>query len=1071
MFNLGVTISLRDAFTQTARGVRATYQELSHGITDLNNQLARDMYHIWNGTALMLKGVAMTMPVVFPIMEATKYEYQLKAIETIWEHANASAEVQKQKIVEMSDELKALSKEMGTDPTETAKGYYNILQANINDQELALHLLELSQKSAIAGLTTVEDASKGLVSIRNAYQLTGEQMTTTTDQLFAALAAGQMTFNEFNRSLGETIGIVKQSGLDLDEYFGLKATATLSGMTASQADTGIKQSLQELFQPKEKATIELLESLKSQGLLSSGFEWSTNYMQSVGYHNFLKEVYGAAEATGEADKVMGRLFNDMEGLAFVLSVVGEQAAQYDDVMSQIQNSTGKLEQAFKKIHESIKHKWDAFVARFKLLMIEIGTPLLKIAAVVLTFVTAIVDGLTWLFDNVPGLSYVFAGFVAVASLAFIALGFFMVAMGMAKIILTVYNSQLMTTIRGMTLFHGAHVALMAHIIPQMIILIGMSYLLYKAWTGNWGGMRDHIMGFVKDVKLVFGALKQLITSTTDGVGYMSIETADQLKKAGLLDFAVTIYMTWFRLKVAWEGFIDGMRSAWLGFERILSGFMDAFAPILVWVIPFLKDLAIHLGMLKPSEGSADDLRNMGMLIGQIVGSYFIFSAVLRVVTSLATMFRVMGKTLGFLFAPLKWVGNGLLAVFGLGGKFGARGVIADFKLLRTLIVAVAEDLYLRFLYAIDGVRFLFTRLPGIIWRGIVNAFRGLGWRIGVLLLQGLAAVLGLSVGWVVAIVVGLGAAIWFAVTHWDWVTNIAGFIGHILNEALQWLIAGLMYLTVLLTATLIKGFELLFKGIFWVLEKLFWDLPVFLGKLINDYVMYPVMAGFRNVFRFFTDSSFRAQVGQDALYFVTHLDEYIMSGLEWMGEGIANWWTSFWGGLFDWFDDFFDGIADKFTWLIDMMPDWAKESVGISVDAKKPDVAGFATGGEILGTGLAMLHPNEAVINSPTLMKLKSFLNNQDEQEFPELPEGGGDEPRYVETYTNRLAEHRETRTETTQDNSLLDQMMSGMQQMMAAVAQMQDRPIDLTVAVPLDGREIYRNQQRYKKEGDARKY
>ena len=127
--NLGVTIALRDAFTAGARAIENSVTQLYDRFQMLQSGMNQSMYDTWNGLSLTMRGVAMMAPVALSLKHASDYEYQIRAIQTVWEHAGKSASVVKQKVDELNDALMRQSRTLGTDPVETAQAYYNILQA------------------------------------------------------------------------------------------------------------------------------------------------------------------------------------------------------------------------------------------------------------------------------------------------------------------------------------------------------------------------------------------------------------------------------------------------------------------------------------------------------------------------------------------------------------------------------------------------------------------------------------------------------------------------------------------------------------------------------------------------------------------------------------------------------------------------------------------------------------------------------------------------------------------------------------------------------------------------------
>lgn len=774
MMNLGVVVYLRDSFSSEADRISNSYGKMTNSITGLNSVIGNSMYQTWNGVSLMAKGAAASLPLAFSVVEAAKFEKKLAAIQTVWEYNNESADVQAQKISEISQQIRDLSLDIGTDPVDTASGMYTILQANITDTAEALAILGLAQQSAIAGLTSTEDASKVLISLRNAYGLTGDEMETVTDQLFQALAVGVMNFDDFGRSLGKSIGIVRQAGLELPEYFALKATATLSGMTAPQTDSGIRQALQELFQPKEKATVEMLQEMVAVGALPEDFEFSTKYMNegAGSFHAFLEEIYAGATRVEEigtmldknglsmtADKIMGRLFNDMEGLAFVLNVVGDQGDQYQSVLDQILDSEGKLEDSFSKIADTVTHKWEKLRATLKNFMIVVGTPLLGLVGSIIEALTHMLKALTHLFEKFPFLSYVLFAVSAAITALFVTFGTIIAGMGIYTLLIMAVARVfpiIATKLAEFFLFAKKKILPLSGL---LIFLAIASYLLYKAWTENWGGMRDGITTFWNRVKLVGRGLMELIDSTKDGVGSMSEETAAALERAGLFDFVVTLYMWWYRLKALWDGFKEGFMSVIDGYIDTVRNMADSTNPIIKKIGDALMWTVDLLTGVRPSDESVEQFRNIGKWLGRVVAISLSLQAVFAMMSSTA-------KILAFLAAPFKILWSVIkLAAWALGGLW---------KLMKLLPATMLWNAFLSiytFLWEIGSV---IVKAIGQVWK-LFKGVWGTLLKIGRALwfaVQVVGAFLGVTAGWALVIIAAVALAVGLIIYYWD---EIAAF--------------------------------------------------------------------------------------------------------------------------------------------------------------------------------------------------------------------------------------------------------------------------------------------------------
>lgn len=963
MLNLGVTIALRDAFTAGAHAIENSVTQLYNRFQTLQSGMSQAMYDTWNGLSLTMRGVAMMSPAVFSIKQAADYEYQIHAIQTVWEYAGKSASVVKQKVDELNDALMRQSRALGTDPVQTAQAYYSILQANINDTTEALHILELAQKSAIGGLTSVDDATRGLVAIRNAYKLTKEEMTKMTDQLFQSLAIGAMNMEEFNRSLGETIGIIHEAGIKLDEYFAMKATATLTGMTASQADTGIRQALNEIGQNKTKEAYEMINQWKGKGWLPKDFEFNISYMNKVGgLQPFVNMLYNAAAKSGDLNENLQKLFNNLEAKSLIFAIAGKQAKTFAQVLDEVRNkSAGALDRAFKIMYDSVKEKWNQLIAAGKRLFIEFGMPLLKLAGIVLTVAIKIVDAITVLLQKFPFLSYVIAGFIFVMGALFTALGLALVYMGMVRIATIALQLAFGAAGRSLSTSIGMMIMTLGRLFPLFMVLMGLFYILREAWRKDIGGIRSLFTGFFDNVALVFRALREVFGSMKGHIGYLSDETYNALQKAGLLEFVVTLVMWGYRLQRFWKGLKEGFKDAFEGLKQGIMDMLNSSNPVVRKIGETIMKVVDWLSNLRPKKNTGQWWEDLGQKIGKVV---FWILLVIGAIKSLGAIFTV----LRWGAMPFIWIGRAAMFAFrilmsiGRGVWLFIRGIFMLGRGAWTVITWAARGLML-------FVRGLFLVGRGV-WFMMSLVMRGFMWVIGIV-----ASIIGLPAEIVAAIVIAVGVLVAIIIAYWD--------------EIKQW------------------GLDM-------------WD--------------------------------------------------SIKSGASACVEGVK----SAWNGIVEWFTN---NIVNPIKKAWDSVKDFF--GIGgskVTVNVNKGGDAGggkggkpakMATGGYIPHgrEGLAYLHENELVINSPTYNKLRSFLDRQlmnKEEEDDKKPTT----PRYQ--YMQVLSEHK---TRDSNEEGMIAQLTAQLQQMTLALQALGQRPIQLNAPLVVNGKEIMRIVYDGMKEKEARRY
>lgn len=101
-------------------------------------------------------------------------------------------------------------------------------------------------------------------------------------------------------------------------------------------------------------------------------------------------------------------------------------------------------------------------------------------------------------------------------------------------------------------------------------------------------------------------------------------------------------------------------------------------------------------------------------------------------------------------------------------------------------------------------------------------------------------------------------------------------------------------------------------------------------------------------------------------------------------QSVADFFTGIWDSITAGAKKFFDWIADKLGWVADAISGVGDFFGGIGdsvggffggIGDKLADFVGLDTGGYVKTTGIAVLHPNEVVVNDDTTRRLQSFLS------------------------------------------------------------------------------------------------
>lgn len=105
-------------------------------------------------------------------------------------------------------------------------------------------------------------------------------------------------------------------------------------------------------------------------------------------------------------------------------------------------------------------------------------------------------------------------------------------------------------------------------------------------------------------------------------------------------------------------------------------------------------------------------------------------------------------------------------------------------------------------------------------------------------------------------------------------------------------------------------------------------------------------------------------------------------------DGVVSFFTGVWDSITSGAETFFNWISEKLSWLTEKLSGIGDFFSGIangvgdffsSAGDKLKGFVGLDTGGYVKTTGIAVLHPNEVVVNDDTTKRLQNFLGNYED--------------------------------------------------------------------------------------------
>lgn len=299
---------------------------------------------------------------------------------------------------ELDKGVRKLADDYGITAAAMARSAEAALSSNVKTAE-SLEFLNTATRFAVATTSDLSEANDRLfvstnvaTSIMNAYKMSVEDIGAVMDQLILTQKMAKVTWEDYDAQIGGLVAIGGQWGVSLEEINASLILQTQCGIDSATALTNTKNILTAIVSPAAQAS----EKAKELGL-----DFSMSALQSKGFANILMDIVKAANKDSEA---ITQLFGNIRGLTGITVNATDSGKAYAEVMEQLNNATGTLDQSFNNVTETTNYKFDAAMARLKNTLVDCGdaiSPLIDATASVMD-----------VFSNIPTPIIVTTGAIA-----------------------------------------------------------------------------------------------------------------------------------------------------------------------------------------------------------------------------------------------------------------------------------------------------------------------------------------------------------------------------------------------------------------------------------------------------------------------------------------------------------------------------------------------------------------------------------------------------------------------------------------------------------------------------------
>jgi TP901 family phage tail tape measure protein len=353
-----ILAKLTDNMSGPLRGIRAAFGKIGaaarkaanltrgalRGVGRAISVLRRGLFNLRN---LLVAGVFAGILKVF-----ADFERGLANVATLVDTTTVSME-------ELGEAVLAVSRETGEGLDSLNAALFDIISAGVQAEHAGAVLLEAS-KLAEGGATSTAAATKGLVSVMNAYGLSVEDATELSDAFFQAQKAGITTIDQLARSVGKVAPTAKLAGLSIDEFLAAISAVTKQGVSTNEAVTGVRSVMNALIKPTEGA---------QEAARKLGIQFDSSRLKGGRFKDFLAEL---AEVTELDERVLSKLFPNIKAFATVANLAANDVKDFNDILASMEDKAGATAEAVAKVEETTSQKFKKMLAEIKIFFVGVG---------------------------------------------------------------------------------------------------------------------------------------------------------------------------------------------------------------------------------------------------------------------------------------------------------------------------------------------------------------------------------------------------------------------------------------------------------------------------------------------------------------------------------------------------------------------------------------------------------------------------------------------------------------------------------------------------------------------------
>lgn len=283
-----------------------------------------------------------------------------------------------------------LSTELGMTFQDLNMGLADILGAGVKgteDMGAALAFLKDASKLATAGVVDTAVATDALTSVMNAYKMDASQTKKVSDEMFAAVRDGKMTFENLAGSIGMVTAIAADAKVPLQTVLAALATMTANGVQASSSVDYLRSLISAITGPSDAAA----KTAKRLGI-----EFNYQALEAKGLVGVLQDVM---RATNGDKAAMNDLFGGVEAVTAATSIASGNFERMTTNLKNQATAAGTTETAYQKMAGTLSKENDKVSANWSKLMVNLGEAFAPFKTSVLQGINEMLEGINKMLER------------------------------------------------------------------------------------------------------------------------------------------------------------------------------------------------------------------------------------------------------------------------------------------------------------------------------------------------------------------------------------------------------------------------------------------------------------------------------------------------------------------------------------------------------------------------------------------------------------------------------------------------------------------------------------------------